>query len=522
MMVFLPVAGYAHTESDPLVVDLLAGQTEDIGDVEVWNDADNLYVKFVYTGPDCGFLEVHLQVDEDQFSADILTKKGNPIPGQFEKYFSDGCFTEHTFTYDLAEEGFAPNDILMIAAHAAMGIEEAMTIVSGDGQTVLTQRRSGNATIFTPLNQAAVLAWEPGPAYPNDGSDDSGWEGNSLWDQRLSIDLRPTGADWIWESYRVLDPVYGTVLTFQRTFDIGYPIDGNLLITCDNGYEVFLNGTSLGSDNVYGEWRTSDLKQEFVDVNGCDAVGSYPLIDAMLEGTNVLTIDAPNEYFNTDDSGNNAPGTASSNPGACIFAMDLSYYADGETAWGEGFDFPGKNWATYFTYGVQEPLKDWVLPSDPVGLRINAYPGTSNNYFDLKLWNVGTGYDISDGVWTGWCADEHVFISLGTNYTADVYSSLDPDLSSKCDYCGNDEQWDYVNYILNNKLSGASANDIQQAIWYFTDAGTSLPSEGTKARAMVDDALTYGEGFFPVEGQIGAVILAVRESVQLVFIEVDP
>jgi hypothetical protein len=48
LLALVPAAVSAHTEDDPLVVDLLAGQTEDIGDVEVWNDAENLYVKFVY------------------------------------------------------------------------------------------------------------------------------------------------------------------------------------------------------------------------------------------------------------------------------------------------------------------------------------------------------------------------------------------------------------------------------------------------------------------------------------------
>jgi hypothetical protein len=145
------------------------------------------------------------------------------------------------------------------------------------------------------------------------------------------------------------------VLTFQRSFDIGEPIAGNLKIACDNGYEVFLNGAPLGDDNVYGVWRPSDLKQAFVDVNGWNAVGSYDLGGDLLAGANVLTIDVANEYFDTDDSGNGAPGTVSSNPGACIFAMDVDHYADGETAWAAGTDFPGKNWATYFEYTVQDP-----------------------------------------------------------------------------------------------------------------------------------------------------------------------
>jgi hypothetical protein len=321
-----------------------------IGEVQVWNDADDLYVKYVSNG-DC-FLETHLHV-ADSLSGIPQTKNGNPIPGQFEHSDPHGCVTEYTYQLDL---DWSTGTGLFIAAHAALGQQEAIAIVSGDGSTMVTQRRSGNVVgPFTPLNQAAVLAWEPGPAYPNDGPDDSGWEANSLWDQNLSINMIPTGADWIWESYQVLDPIYGTVLTFQRSFDIGEPIAGNLKIACDNGYEVFLNGAPLGDDNVYGVWRPSDLKQAFVDVNGWNAVGSYDLGGDLLAGANVLTIDVANEYFDTDDSGNGAPGTVSSNPGACIFAMDVDHYADGETAWAAGTDFPGKNWATYFEYTVQDP-----------------------------------------------------------------------------------------------------------------------------------------------------------------------
>jgi hypothetical protein len=436
-LALLPAVASAHMEDDPYKVDLLAGQTTDIGDVLVWNDADTLYVKFVSTG-DC-LLETHVHVGTSL--ADFpLTKKGNPIPGHFDYSDPHGCVSEYTYPIPLEDEWVPCETDLLIAAHAALGQEEAMAIVSGDGQTIVTQRRTGNAVGFTSVNAPAVLAWEPGPNYPNDGADDTAWEAWSLWDQRLSINLVPTGADWIWESYRVLDPVYGTVLTFQRTFDIGYPIGGNLLIACDNGYEVFLNGTSLGSDNVYGAWRTSNLKQDFVDVSGWDTVGSYDLLADLLDGTNVLTIDAANEYFNTDDSGNPAPGTQSSNPGACIFAADIDYYADGETAWGCGTDncedFPGKNWATYFMYHVQEICTN--------------VPEVVNGDFEAPVVGASQGWDIYDSGYTGlgwtveWRSDvpatwggwdrpnpAHLELHRGVNnwqpYDGDQHAELDTD-----------------------------------------------------------------------------------------------
>ena len=103
------------------------------------------------------------------------------------------------------------------------------------------------------------------------------------------------------------------------------------------------------------------------------------------------------------------------------------------------------------------------------------------------------GYDVDDGVRTGWCPDEHVYIYLGRTYDAYLYSSYDPNLPS---WAQDDEQWDYVNYILNHKHPDASMMDIQQAIWYFTDAGHPMPTD-PEAKAMVDDALIgYGNPSF--------------------------
>ena len=117
MLGLVPTMALAHTEDAPLVVDLLAGQTEDIGDVNVWNDGENLYVQFVSTG-DC-LLETHVAVATSL--ADIpRTKKGNPIPGQFE--FSDphACVQEYTYEIPFPLTWPVGTD-LYIAAHAATG-----------------------------------------------------------------------------------------------------------------------------------------------------------------------------------------------------------------------------------------------------------------------------------------------------------------------------------------------------------------------------------------------------------------
>ena len=80
-LLILPAAVLAHTEDDPVVTDLLAGQYMDAGDVLVWNDADNLYVKYELEG--WCMSETHLHV-ADNLDGIPHTKKGNPIPGKFD------------------------------------------------------------------------------------------------------------------------------------------------------------------------------------------------------------------------------------------------------------------------------------------------------------------------------------------------------------------------------------------------------------------------------------------------------
>jgi len=161
-----------------------------------------------------------------------------------------------------------------------------------------------------------------------------------------------------------VDPIQGTVITVEESFDIpgtGYPAGGTLFITCDNGYEAFMNASPVGSAQVTGAWQTSDLKQASLDTTNWQSVEQYDVSAALQHGTNVLAVDAGNEYFDTDDVGNPWPGTVSNNPGALIYAMEVDYYDVEETAWGCGEPFsegrknggPNRNWATYITYDTQ-------------------------------------------------------------------------------------------------------------------------------------------------------------------------
>ena len=105
-----------YTAADPgKVVDLIAGQYDDVGDVEIWNDGVNLYVKYIVSKFGVYLTETHVHVGEslDDFP---LTKKGSPKIGKFDYSMDHDYETEFTYTIPLGNWG---PDIL-VAAHAVV------------------------------------------------------------------------------------------------------------------------------------------------------------------------------------------------------------------------------------------------------------------------------------------------------------------------------------------------------------------------------------------------------------------
>ena len=107
----------------PLKKDLKAGgggkakSAIDVGDVLVWNDAENLYVRYIVDDPWC-LTETHLHVATSL--ALIPQKNNNPVPGQFEFMHPLSCVQQDQFVIPLAS--FAGTE-LFIAAHAVVARE---------------------------------------------------------------------------------------------------------------------------------------------------------------------------------------------------------------------------------------------------------------------------------------------------------------------------------------------------------------------------------------------------------------
>ena len=187
-----------------------------------------------------------------------------------------------------------------------------------------------------------------------------------------------------------------------------------------------------------------------------------------------------------------------------------------ETGWGQGPEFPGKSWAMYIEYYLQPKL--WDLPDGLIQARF-YHPGPEPSYFRTELSGVPGGFDVFNGDWPGWCVDQTYFVYDGFTYNVMLYSTYDPLLASKCPRCA-DEDWDMVNYILNHKIDYPTFDAVQQAVWFFVNGGEypTIP----EAQQMVEEALANGEGFVPLEGQYGAIILDPGLKIQLTIIEVDP
>jgi hypothetical protein len=120
-LLLFPVAAFAHTPDDPFVTDLTAGggnikSAMDVGDVHVWNDGEYLYVEYVVTDEEWCLTETHLEVAIAL--EDIPQKNGNPPPGQFTYKGEHDCVLGVTYTIPLGD--WALGTELLIAAHGVV------------------------------------------------------------------------------------------------------------------------------------------------------------------------------------------------------------------------------------------------------------------------------------------------------------------------------------------------------------------------------------------------------------------
>jgi len=113
----LPMASPATAHGFPgHTILLVAGQHEEVGNVQVWYDGVNLHVKYNITAAGWQLIETHLAVATN--IADVpQNNNGNPKVGQFPYAEPDGDYTIPLVT---ASHNWAPVTNLVIAAHAVV------------------------------------------------------------------------------------------------------------------------------------------------------------------------------------------------------------------------------------------------------------------------------------------------------------------------------------------------------------------------------------------------------------------
>lgn len=138
---------------DPLVIDLLAGQTIASGTVTVSNDENTTCITYETSG-DWVILETHLHI-ADSKEGIPQTRKGNPKVGNFDygDTFSQGVTSaEYCFnTQDLLADIGSSDECFVLAAHAVVAR------VDNDGNVIQTETAWGNGDRFTDKGSWATL-----------------------------------------------------------------------------------------------------------------------------------------------------------------------------------------------------------------------------------------------------------------------------------------------------------------------------------------------------------------------------
>jgi hypothetical protein len=200
-----------------------------------------------------------------------------------------------------------PLGLALSPATPVLAASENMTVVSDTSTLVINGNVSGASY---PYN--AALAWQP-----HDTSNDH-------WDKSITGHVFSTSAKWIWESYRVVNPINGDIVDFKKSFSIpGNPTAGTLYITCDNGYELRVNGTLVDSAQLAGDWRMSNLTESFVHTYGWQSVESRDIAPYLCPGANYFEIAAANEYYGSLDG--QGDGTIDNNPAGLIFEANITF-----------------------------------------------------------------------------------------------------------------------------------------------------------------------------------------------------
>jgi len=320
------------SEGDPVSMPLYAGQNIPVGEVTVWNDYDWLHVTYQMDPFNCWYLkETHLEVATDL--VDIPQAKGNPIPGQFANSELHDELTK-SYTYDVPlPDDWEAGDELYIAAHAVVSQYEKVC----DGSTWW-------ASSVVDYDPALRKDLTPVPSERSDPTKALGMPQNT-GALGTFVSLGFGGSIVLAFDYPVCNCLGNDMAAIEVTNGVYKPESADVYVI-SGGVEVFAG--AIG--NVYND-PSAHTSQQWVAVpDGICCFEAVKLVD-------------------TSDPADFTDGVADGYDLDALRVSGVCKYKGDETAWaGTGVGtlaFKGKNWATYFTYGIEteqwDISGDWVI-----------------------------------------------------------------------------------------------------------------------------------------------------------------
>lgn len=140
------------------------------------------------------------------------------------------------------------------------------------------------------------------------------------------------------------------------------------------------------------------------------------------------------------------------------------------------------------------------LPEHPVVV-IHNQPGTAS-LFNIWFWGIGSGYDVADGTYPGWCIEDYPIPNVRDPGRVTMYCSYDDALPGNLQ---DEIPVPELNYLLNHQ--NGTWEEVQVAMWLLLGYETPSKPITPAAVAMKDAALANGGDFIPGPGQLIAIIL---------------
>jgi len=293
---------------------LLAGQTINVGNVTITNDGSNLYVKLNVASP---WVLVESHVAVAQTADGIPQKNGNPIPGQF-------AYSESNGKYVIPLDGLTGKIVIAVHAVVTRAIPGCFETVWQIGY-VETAGCEG-----LPTNYADEFNWGA-PAGPCTAGPNLGVSAPAFANPFI-VGVTPISQFPYNSNFG-----FGYATDFDVQWDGALPLGGKLTVSwspgqsADEQKKVYVNGILKGTFNAHGTPTPGGFLNTYPLVQHSATIG--PLAD----GTQIIN------FKHTMGDGTFWDWIRLEKP--CQKT---------ETAWGDGEDFSGKNWATYIEYYIDD------------------------------------------------------------------------------------------------------------------------------------------------------------------------